>query len=280
MPPVSSSAWFLFDNGSIRAESTRSLRRVAAALGLRTGLPVQAVSLLHSSNVPAAELDGEPARLLELALVAHFEAHPDGEAVLAPFFFGPSAALTDYLPARLMRLRERFPGAKVRLAPWLVNVDEADTRVAEVLTGRVRATIAARGWSRPHVVLVDHGSPQPGVAAVRDHLGAQLRERLGDEIGAFSVASMERRDGPEYAFNEPLLETVLRRPPFAQGNVVVALQFLSPGRHAGPAGDLAAICAEAERACAGLRTQMTEPIAGDPLLVDLLAERLEQAKPV
>lgn len=281
MSSANSTAWFIFDNGSIRAESTRSLRGVATALSRRTGLTIQAVSLLHSSNVPAEELGGEAARLLEPALVEHFEAHADGEAVLLPLFFGPSAALTDYVPARLARLRERFPDAKLRFAPWLVAAgDEGDLRLANVLADQVRAAMTVRGWVRPHVVLVDHGSPQRGVADVRDQLGRQVRQCLKGEIDAFSVASMERREGAEFAFNEPLLETVLRRAPFDSGRVVVALQFLSPGRHAGPGGDIAGICAQAEAERPGLSTQMTAPIAGDPRLVELLAERLTQAKDV
>jgi hypothetical protein len=124
---------------------------------------------------------------------------------------------------------------------------------------------------------VDHGSPQAAVAAVRDLLGRQLRAVLGDEAEAVAVASMERREGDAYAFNEPLLATALRTPPFDRGEVVVALQFLSPGRHAGPGGDIATICAAAEAGQTELRTQMTEPIATDARLVELLAERLAQA---
>ncbi len=278
MSPPNPVAWFLFDNGSLRAESTLSLRRVAAALGVRTGLPVQAVSLLHSSNVPAEALGGEPARLLEPALVKHFEAFPEGEAVLLPLFFGPSAALTDYVPARLASVRARFPRARVRLAPWLVNPADGDRRMAGVLADQVRTTARARGWTRPKVVLVDHGSPQAAVAAVRDHLGRQVRVALGDEIEALAVVSMERREGAAYDFNEPLLATALRTAPFDHGEVVVALQFLSPGRHAGPGGDIATICAAAEAERTDLHTQMTEPIATDERVGELLAERLGQAR--
>lgn len=275
----SSTAWFLFDNGSLRAESTLSLRRVASALGERTGLPVQAVSLLHSSNVAAETLEGEPARLLEPALAAHFTRFPEGEAVLLPLFFGPSAALTDYVPARIAAVKARFPLAKVRMASCLVNPSEGDARLAAILADQVRSTMRLRGWAKPKVVLVDHGSPQASVAAVRNHLGEQVGRALAGEIEALAVASMERREGDAYAFNEPLLATVLRTVPFDRGEVVVALQFLSPGRHAGPGGDIAEICKAAERAQAGLLTQMTEPIANDPRLIELLVERLNGASP-
>ncbi len=272
--------WFLFDNGSVRADSTLSLRRLTAAVSAHLGHAVQPVSLLHSTKVEAAALGGVPARLLEPALGEFFSANPAGEAVLMPLFFGPSAALTEYVPARVAAVRERFPHARVRLAPWMVNPVETDSRVAEILADQVRQTARARGWVRPHVILVDHGSPQPSVAVVRNHLGAQLRALLGDTVAGLAVASMERREGAEYDFNEPLLATVLSTPPFNRGEVVVALQFLSPGRHAGPGGDIAEICLAAEEASPGLQTQMTEPIAADARLVALLTERLTQAQPV
>jgi sirohydrochlorin ferrochelatase len=256
------------------------LRQVAAALGERTGLPIRAVSLLHSSTVPAEQLGGEPARLLEPALLAFFEANPEGEAWLVPLFFGPSAALTEYVPARLASVRKRFPAARVRLAPWLVDRASDDLRLAAILADQVRTTARAHGWSRPKVVLTDHGSPQAAVADVRNRLGEQVRTILGDEIEALAVASMERREGDAYAFNEPLLATALRTPSFNRGEVVVALQFLSPGRHAGPGGDIAEICEAAEKEMPGLHTRMTEPIAVDARLVDLLAERLGEAKAV
>jgi sirohydrochlorin ferrochelatase len=270
--------WFLFDNGSVRPDSTLSLRRLATAVSGHIGREVQPVSLLHSTKVEAEALDGMAARLLEPALVEFFTENPTGEAVLMPLFFGPSAALTEYVPARVEAVRARFPEARVRLAPWMVNPTETDSRMAEILADQVRMTVRALGWQRPRVILVDHGSPQPSVAVVRNHLGEQVRAILGDTVAGLAVASMERREGEAYAFNEPLLATVLSTPPFNQGEVVIALQFLSPGRHAGPGGDIADICHAAEQASPGLQTQMTEPIAADTRLVALLTERLEQAK--
>ena len=72
---------------------------------------------------------------------------------------------------------------------------------------------------------------------------------------------MERRPGPAYAFADPLLENALRDrfDTFAAAKatapdteershllVVVALLFLSPGRHAGPGGDIATILEDAK----------------------------------
>lgn len=275
-------ACFLFDNGSVRAESTRSLRRVAERLGERLGHPVRAVSLLHSTRVPPSELDGVPTQLLEPALDSWSSAHPDGRALLLPFFFGPSGALTDYVPERLAALRARRPGVRAGLAEPLVLSDEDPKELVAILADRVRATTTARGWRRPKVVLCDHGSPQRAVTAVRDRLAEKLSVVLGDEAAAVAPASMERRAGADFAFNDPLLATRLSSSPFDEGEVVVALQFLSPGRHAGPGGDVAGICAAAEEAAraAGRRlsTTLTEPIAGDERLVAVLARRAEAAR--
>lgn len=277
-----SHAWpcFLFDNGSLRPAATFSLRKVAAALEEKLGVPVKPVSLLHSSGIDAGKLDGVPAELLEPALV---KACSEGlqHAILLPLFFGASAALTEYVPERLADLRRKFSMVEVRLARWLVDVnDTEDLRVAQALCARVVEVIGTMPPSAPpHVVLVDHGTPQPVVTEVRNHLGRQLARLLAHRVGGVHVASMERRAGDQYAFNEPLLEHRLRTPPCDAGDVIVALQFLSAGRHAGPGGDIATICASAEAERPTLRTRMTEPLGADPRIIDVLADRYRQTLP-
>jgi sirohydrochlorin ferrochelatase len=265
---------FLFDNGSLRAASTLSLRRIAGWLRSRLdGTEVRAVSLLHSSAIDAAELGGERAELLEPALAAAV-ARGENDFVLLPLFFGPSAAVTEYVPERLLALRKKFPGLQARVARWLVDITAADDmRMADILAEGARQAAAGLGWSRPKVVLVDHGSPQRNVAAVRDFLGGQLQQRLG---GVVAVASMERRPEPEFAFTEPLLAGLLGSKNFSQGEVVVALQFLSPGRHAGPGGNIAEICAGAMQAQPGLRVISTGLVGEDERLADVLAERYRE----
>src|SRR5690606_32293314 len=114
-------------------------------------------------------------------------------------FFGPSAALTDYVPARLDALRVRHPGRSVVLAKPLVDPSDGnDRRVARALADAVRATLRNRELAGPAVVLVDHGTPQRAVTAVREHLGAQLRRELAGEVPVVGTASMERREGETY----------------------------------------------------------------------------------
>lgn len=267
----------LFDNGSLRPEATRTLRRVARRLETALGADVQPVSLLHSAAVDPAQLDGVRPQLLESALRTRLESG-DRDLVLLPLFFGPSAALTDYLPRRLEPLRRQHPDARIRVGRWLVEPREpGDRRIAAILADRVRTVGEAHGLRRPRVVLVDHGSPQRAVTEVRNHLGRQVGRLLATEIRSLAVASMERRPGPAYAFAGPLLAGILDRPDYTEGPVVVALQFLLPGRHAGPDGDVAAICAAAERKRPGLRLHTTELVGDHPGLTDVLADRYREA---
>ncbi|XKF15689.1 cobalamin biosynthesis protein CbiX [Halomonas sp. BLK-85] len=268
-------AIFLVDNGSLRPEATLNLRRVAALLSERSGYSVQAASLLHSNKVPAEDLDGEPAVTLGPAVEKAAQAGVD-EVIVLPFFFGPSLALTDYLPERMAAAQGRFPGLRVRVAMPLVDeLGKVDTRLAQWLADNVREQLTPE--TRPSVVLVDHGSPIPEVAAIRQRLTGQLSMLLADEVGCVTSASMERREGDAYRFNDPLLETLLANPALPEGEVILAMLFLSPGRHAGEGGDIAAINAAAMSERPGLNIVPTRLVGEHVGIVDLLQSRLQAA---
>jgi len=256
----------LVDNGSLEPAATLALRGLAVKLGERLGRRIEPVSLLHSSAVTAEKTGGIAAEILEPALERRL-AGGQHEFLILPLFFGPSGALTDYLPARLAHLRGKHPQLHATIAAPLFAA--GDDRLAQILADHVRAAKA----TTPRVALVDHGSPARPVVAVRNQLAEQLGRLLGAEY-VVAAASMERRAGAEYDFVEPLLANLLRQPGWSEGEIIVAMQFLLPGRHAGPQGDVAGICRAAEAASGGrLHTTMTALVAEHPLLVDILADR-------
>jgi sirohydrochlorin ferrochelatase len=256
----------LMDNGSLEPAATLRLRGLAEKLGERIGQVVAPISLLHSSAVPADKIGGTPAEILEPALERRLAAGQN-DFLIVPLFFGPSGALTDYLPKRIAYLRGKYPALNVRVAEPLFAA--GDDRLARILADQVRAL----GSASRRVALVDHGSPAKAVTDVRNELACQLAGQLGPDY-TVAPASMERREGTAYDFCEPLLERLLRSPGWNAGEVIVTMQFLLPGRHAGPDGDVAEICRAAEAASGGaLRTTMTGLVAEHPLLVDILADR-------
>ena len=240
--------YLLVDNGSLRPDSVLSLRRLAASLSAQTGLEVVPASLLHSSKVDPERLEGIPAVNLERRIRFSLESGERAFTVL-PFFFGPTGAIVDYLPERIASLRERFGHFEVKRAPFLFdreNPDTDNTPLVEILMENVQQVILENKLNMPRVALVDHGSPLESVNQVRNQLAGMLQERLGSSIGELSPASMERREGSQYDFNEPLLENLLIRDGWRESEVVVSMLFLSPGRHAGPGGDIDTICKTAE----------------------------------
>ena len=265
----------LIDNGSLRPQATLNLRRLAHALSQATGEAVEAASLLHSFKIPAEQLDGRKAVTLG-PLAERYAAEGVRELLILPFFFGPSQALTRYLPERLAEVQASYPQLSVKVALPLVDPQASvDLRLAQLLADNVRERMA--GLTQPRVVLVYHGSPIPEVTAVRNYLAGQLSVLLGDEAGCVTFASMERRDGEAYRFNEPLLEHLLASPALAQGDVILSMLFLSPGRHAGEGGDIAEICERAMAQSPGLNVVTTRLVGENDAIVDILVTRLQQA---
>jgi len=271
----------LVDNGSLRPQATLNLRRLAAALSRRTGESVEAASLLHSHKVPAERLEGEKAVTLG-PLAERLAAEGETELVVVPFFFGPSQALTRYLPERLAEVQAAHPRLAVRVAlPLFDTLHGLDLRLARLLADNVRATMGEARKERdearrPTVVLVDHGSPIPEVAAVRNVLAGQLGALLEGEADSVTFASMERREGDAYRFNEPLLEDLLADPALAGREVILAMLFLSPGRHAGEGGDIAEIAARAMAASPGLSVTPSRLVGEHDGIFELLASRVAQ----
>lgn len=264
--------FILTDNGSLEPAAALALRALAAKVSSRIGEPVHPVSLLHSSTIPADRLDGVAAEILEPFLARRLA---EGEASfkIVPLFFGPSLALTDYLPKRLDALAEKFPDLDVGLAAPLCDDLAGERLISWILERAVVKVLPDDERIRPAVILVDHGSPVPAVTEVRDRLADELSLRLGAKVTGVTAASMERREGAEYDFNEPLLATALRRLAADHSEIIVAMQFLLPGRHAGPGGDIAGIIDAFVAEHPGIRVSMTGLVAEDEALVDLLVSR-------
>lgn len=266
----------LVDNGSSRPDSTLNLRRIAARLAECVGEPIRPVSLLHADRVPAERLDGQPAEILAPTL-RYLVSTGERDLVVLPLFFGPSRALTQFVPELAAEVAAELGDFRLELAPELCPLPAGERRLIEILADNLAAAATDAAIEPRRVVLVDHGSPIPEVTAVRHWLALGLVERLGPAV-RLEEAVMERRPGPDYDFNGPLLEDVLIR--LAEDDdetpILLSMLFLSAGRHAGPAGDIARIRASVEARFQRLRILVAPLVGEHPALVDILADRLPQ----
>lgn len=265
----------LLDNGSKRPEATKNLRRLAATLSRRVGENAYPVSLLHSSAIPASELDARPADTLEPFLTRQVNS---GHRVfsIVPLFFGPSRAIDVLVPEIRKRVEARDGPLDIRIAPILCPLPEGEAHLLDILEGNARDAIARLDRSPSLLVLVDHGSPVPRVTAVRRWLASGLAGRFAGQCRV-TEAVMERREGAQYDFNGELLEDVLAAA--AKGtegsDIVLAMQFISPGRHAGPSGDIERIAKTAMDKHRGLRIATSRLVSEHPLFDDILVERTQ-----
>jgi sirohydrochlorin ferrochelatase len=252
---------FLVDNGSYEPTATLALRGLAQEVGKLIGQEVRPVSTMHSTKIDPALLGGVPAVIFEGA-VQHAKLEGIDEIVVIPLFIGPSRAITEYLPKVFA---DAQPGAmKLTIRQPLFGDDGLE------LTGMLADNLRETGWTKGSgtVLLCDHGSPIPEVTACRDALAASLRKELGLKPEELIACSMERREGAEYDFNEPLLEDALQQ---AKDEAVILMLFLLPGRHAGGDGDVATIAKE--HAPAGLRRKLSPLLGTHPALPALLFRR-------
>ena len=246
----------LIDNGSLEPAALANLRAVAAALSTRTGTTVHAVSWKHSDRIP------DPARPWTLApFIRALFARGEREFLFVPFFISAQGAIGSALRHELERLQADLGAFEFSFTAGLA----ARGIIPAIVADRLRTTIAQHRLHRPPVIVVDHGGPSATSATLRDQLAHDVRLLLGGEIGRLTAASME-------GAHPPLLADTLRTSGFANDPVVVAPLFLSPGRHAGPAGDIAQICAATANRC-----HITELVGTHAFAVDALAAALQEA---
>lgn len=266
----------LIDNGSLEPAAQRNLRAVAAGLAGEAGVPVAAVSWMHSDRVPAAELDGTPAWTLAPWVRAQV-AQGERRFIFVPFFISAQGAIGSTLQSDLKALAGETGGFAFGFTASLASLTHGPrSALADIVAARVRETITEKGLTCPAVIVVDHGGPARASAELRNRVAAEVRGELGAVIGPLAAASMESPDGPDFGFNRPLLEEQLAAPGFSRGDVVIAPLFLSPGRHAGAGGDLAGITRDAEGRSPGLRCHFTGLMGMHPLAVRFLGEGLKE----
>ncbi len=260
---------YLVDNGSLAPTATFDLRSLATGLSQLSGYFVEPVSLLHSHKISDDALGGVPATIVKRRMR---EALAEGKRsfILLPLFLGPSRALSDYLPEVIEDLKKESGEFKAIIADPLAgsSVKNPDNRLAEILAQQVAGIDSS---STMQVALVDHGTPAPEVNQLRNAVAVQLSERLGRPVVA---ASMERRDGDAYAFNEPLLENLGGVMNLHGRSLLIAMFFLLPGRHAGPDGDVAEIAAELIQSQGLNSIARTELMGTHPLILEILNDRL------
>lgn len=276
--------------GSLRTEPYLDVRQLSFRLSRSLRLPVVPCSFRFSNRIDASKLHGIAAKTFEMVLNEHLHQYSEytTEVVVLPLFFGNSSTLTEFLPDVLAKCWRKFtndgatlnrPPLSLRLGGCLVNMaNPVDDRVAQILMEKVKALTADVPRSEDISVLVlDHGTPNKEVHEARELVGDQLRKLMEGQVKLVGTGCMERREGSEYDFNDPLLEVALDHYKITSGVLVVAILFLSQGRHAGANGDIEEILEGVKKKYPNVEIRVTEPLGTHELLSEVLQDRYYQA---
>jgi len=200
------------------------------------------------------------------------------EFVILPLFFGHSRAISSFIPDTLNDLKKVQGNFSWTLADVLCPLPGGEPELARLLYENLEIAANALPAKPDTIILTDHGSPSRQVNQVRVKLAEQLLPYLPEPV-LLLQAAMERRDGPEYDFNGPLLQDLLEKLGRENGvvNVAISMLFISPGRHAGKGGDIAGICEQAMQHHPGLTIHISPLVGDNPLLIDILHNRLQSA---
>lgn len=269
----------LVDNGSRRPAAFLNLRRLATKLAEKSGLSIDAVPLQHADKIPpesfADALGGKPIVTFPVYVEEALKQSLD-DLIIIPLFFGHSRAISSFIPDTLNALEQVHGRFKWSVADVLCPLPQGEPKLARLLYDNLQSLGELYPGKPDFTILVDHGSPYRKVTNVRVKLAALLSDYLPESVPLLQ-ASMERRAGPEYDFAGPLLKDLLDQ--LARENqrlnVVISMLFLSPGRHAGQGGDIADICDHAIQNHPGLRVHISPLVGDNPLLIDLLFDRLQ-----
>lgn len=277
--------------GSLRSEPFLDVRQLSFRLSRALRLPVVPCSFRFSHRIDASKLHGIAAKSFETVVrehLAQYASHAT-EVIVLPLFFGNSSTLTEFLPDVLHKVWRDASAASpprlplsLRLGRCLIDLaNPADDRIAQILYEKVSVFTDHVPMNTDISVLVlDHGTPNREVHDARELVGAQLRTLVAAQnprVTRVGTTCMERRDGAEFDFNDPLLEVALEHYGITSGVVIVALLFLSQGRHAGANGDIEEILVGVRAKHPGVVIHVTEPLGTHDLLAQVLQDRYNSA---
>lgn len=248
------------------------MRRVAQKLSTASSFVVRPVSLLHSDKIVSSKLNNESGETIETFLASE-PGRNEKKLLILPFFLGPSRGITEWLIEKLQDWQKKDSGRTFKILDTLHLGNEKI--LAHALYLQIEQIRLEKKLEHPHVAMVDHGTPVFEVNQVREKVGVELNSLFLKGGFSFNTCSMERREGDEFAFNDPLLEQVLAKwGRLGVGQVVLAMFFLLPGRHAGKDGDLVEICNDAEKQFPQMKIFQTVPLGEEKIIFEILMGRL------
>jgi len=148
-------AILLTDNGSVRENATKQLRKLSEELSDKTGYCIYPVSLKHADRIPAEKLDGKPAQIFKQFMRKQLS-EGETEFVLLPIFFGESKALTSFVSEEVKSLKQLFGDFKFETAEVIYPLPEGEELLSQIIYDHIQFTTKQNNLPKNNIVLVAH----------------------------------------------------------------------------------------------------------------------------
>jgi sirohydrochlorin ferrochelatase len=244
-------AIILVGHGSLLRGSGAAMLRLAAAVRRRGLAPLAAAGFLNYSRPTFAET------------LARLAARGATQVIVQPYFLIPGWFVHKAIP----QLIETAQAEHADLSFCTTRAFEDHPALGAILHRRALEAVPSlrTDASETALLIVAHGSPNPGANWPVEAIAAQLRT-------AHTFAHV----GVSYlGLNTPLLADAIDRLA-EQGHrqIVIVPHFLQLGGHV--AEDLPAIVGEARKRHPALGLHLSQHLGFDPLLADIVADRYSE----
>lgn len=245
----------LIGHGSLRAGSGAAMIRLAARAREAGVAPIVEAAFLNYSAPDLA------------AALRRCVARGASQVLLLPYFLVPGWFVASAIPRLLKRCRPEFPGVSFAIGPPFGS----HPALAALVRKRADAALdaagpAAQDHGQPALLMIAHGSPDPSANAPIEAVTEQVRAQ-----GSFADVTL-----CYLGLNQPSVDEAIDAQ-IAQGRrlLVAAPYFLQLGGHV--AEDLPALIEGARARHPGATVLLAEHLAYDPLLVQVIAQRVQNA---
>lgn len=245
----------LIGHGSLRAGSGAAMIRLAARAREAGVAPLVEAAFLNYSAPDLA------------SVLRRCVARGATQVLLLPYFLVPGWFVAAAIPRLLKRCRPEFPGVSFEIGPPF----GAHPALAALVRKRAAAALEpaaahAPPGQRPALLMIAHGSPDPSANAPIEAVTEQVRAQ-----GSFADVTL-----CYLGLNQPLLDAALDDQIARGRRLLVAVPyFLQLGGHV--AEDLPALIEGARARHPGATILLAEHLAYDPLLVEVIAQRVRDA---
>ena len=142
----------LIDNGSVRSDATKQLRKLAQELSTAAGTKIHPVSLSHADKIPINLLDGKLAQVFH-DFMEECLSQGQRHFIILPLFFSEGRAVTTLITNHLTSLQALHSDFAFHIADVVYPLPYGEPLLADIIYEQIIATAQDYKFPKKNIVL-------------------------------------------------------------------------------------------------------------------------------